>query len=103
MTRNISSRKAINQLGEFGFEQAIDFISEYSPNADLYFKQLDIERFILFNHYNKNKSEELQGFNCWLSTYKSKSYIGKIPAIEIESIKSTFNFEGDWALIAEFL
>ena len=96
-------KKAIDQLEEFGFLKALDRIGEYSKNSILFFKQIDEQRFILFHYYNRQHAIEHQGFNCWISTYDWPEFIGKVPAIEKESVKESFDFKEDWKLIAEFL
>ena len=103
MSRKISIEEAIGQLEDYGFEKRVDQIGEYSPDTDLYIRKIDIERYIVLNHYNKSKNEELQGFDCWIGTYRFENYIGKIPAIEMEEVKIAFDFAEDWKLIAEHL
>ncbi|MEM6321449.1 MAG: hypothetical protein AAF960_27575 [Bacteroidota bacterium] len=103
---NVLSSKiseSIEQLEERGFEKTIDSIAEYSPNADLYFKQVNSKQYIIFNHYNKSKRQELQGFDCWLSTYQSKNDIGKKKAIHTKDIQLTFDFVEDWQLLTDYL
>lgn len=102
MQKVIKIGKAINQLKERGFKKTVDSISEYSNNADLYFRSIDHKRFIVFNHYNKTKKEDLQGFDCWISTYSSEGDIGKKPANEVQCIRLTFDFEDDWMLLSEY-
>ncbi len=103
MSKNSKIRNAIIQLEERGFEKTIDSISEYSTNADLYFRQIDDDRFVIFNHYNKMKKEKLQGFDCWISTYKSKNEIGKKPTSNTEDVRLTFDFSEDWKLLSDYL
>jgi hypothetical protein len=103
MSNNITIDEALLQLEEFGFEKRVDTIAEYSQNADLYIRKIDEERYIILHHFNKNKHEELQGFDCWISTYRFDNHIGRIPAIEMEEVKKSFDFVGDWKLIAKHL
>lgn len=103
MTDKEFIKAAIDQLEEFHFLKTIDRIAEYSANADIYYKQIDEQRFIIFHHFNKNKLELTQGFDCWISTYEREIYIGKLPAIEMETVKTTFDFREDWKLIKPFL
>ena len=95
-------KESINQLEQKGFEKTIDSISEYSSNADLYFRRVKNNRFVVFNHYNKTEKENLQGFDCWLSTYESKKEIGKIPALNTEAVKLSFDFSKDWELLSDY-
>ncbi len=103
MPNVIDIDQALWQLEEFGFEKRVDTIAEYSQNADLYIRKIDTERYIVLHHFNKNKHEELQGFDCWISTYRFENHIGKIPAIEMEEVKRSFDFGNDWKLIARHL
>ena len=103
MPRNITIEEALHQLEEFGFEKRFDAIGEYSTHADLYIRKIDTERYIVLQHYNKAKNEGLQGFDCWISTYRFENYIGKFPAIEMEEVKQSFDFADDWKLIAKYL
>jgi len=101
MTNKEFIDKAIDQLEEFGFLKTLDHIAEYSVEADIYYKQIDEQRFIVFHHYRKNETE--QSFDCWISTYEREIFIGKIHAIEMEGVKDSFDFKDDWKLIAPFL
>ena len=95
MPNKITTEQALDQLEEFGFEKRFDRIGEYSHNADLYIRKIDTERYIELHHFNKTKHEELQGFDCWISTYRFENYIGKFPAIEMEEVKRSFDFGKD--------
>lgn len=99
----MTASEAIQQLEDFGFRKATDFIGEYTKGAALYFLELDIEEYIVFHHRNPDKSEDLQALDCWLGTYKFTEFIGKVPAIELETIKRDFDFEKDWKLLAKYL
>ena len=103
MIKTIKMKEAIIQLENRGFQKSVDTISEYSPNADLYYRQIDENRFIIFNHYNKKKKEMLQGFDCWISEYKSASEIGKKKALKTEDVKLTFDFQNDWQLLSSYI
>jgi len=103
MKKRLKIKDAIYQLEEQGFEKTLDSISEYSTNADLYFRGIGNNRYIVFNHYNKTKREDLQGFDCWISKYKSKNEIGKKKAIKTDDIRLSFDFEEDWKLLTSHL
>lgn len=103
MSRNIKIRDAINQLEERGFRKTVDSVSEYSINADLYFRKIDTDRYVIFNHYNKTKKEDLQGFDCWISKYNSENEIGKKSALNTEDVRLTFDFSKDWKLLSDYL
>ena len=103
MFQKITIENAIDQLEEYGFEKRVNLIGEYSPGSDLYIRKIDTERYIVLNHFNKTKNEASQGFDCWIGTYRFENHIGKIPAIEIEEVKKSFDFADDWKLIARHL
>ena len=65
------------QFEKQGFEKTIDSISDYSTNADLYFRKIEDNYYIVFNNSNKTKREDLQGFDCLISKYNLSSEIGK--------------------------
>lgn len=93
----------IAKLQSYGFKKTNDIIGEYSKDADLYFRKIDNQKYIVFNHYNKNRKEHLQGFDCWISTYKSENDIGKSNAMQTDEVRLGFQLERDWDLIAQYL
>lgn len=95
--------KLIRELTHNGFFKTVDMLSEYSKDADLYYRSIGDQQFIVFNHYNKNKKVQLQGFDCWVSKYKNESEIGKVKALHIEEIRLGFQFARDWELIDKYL
>jgi hypothetical protein len=95
--------KLITDLSNSGFSKTVDTLNEYSTNADLYFRSIGNQQFIVFNHYNKKSKDHFQGFDCWLSNYKDQSEIGKIKALQIEEIRLGFQFSRDWELITKYL
>lgn len=99
MKKRPKIKEVIQQLEVQGFEKTIDSISEYSPKADLYFRGIGNNRYVVFNRYNKTKREDLQGFDCWISEYNSKNEIGSKKAIVTEGIRLSFDFEEDWKLL----
>lgn len=100
-TNNTSN--LIAKLSIYGFKKTEDIIGEYSKNADLYFRKIANQRYIVFNHFNKKRKEDLQGLDCWISTYKSENEIGKSKAIQIDDVRLGFQMERDWNLIAHYL
>ncbi len=103
MPRKITTTQAIHQLEEFGFTKRADTLGEYAPNADIYIRKIDTERYIVISHYHQKKTEELQAFDCWIGTYRFEYHIGRVAAIEIEEVKLDFDFAGDWKLIKKHL
>lgn len=95
--------KLITELSNSGFSKMVDTLNEYSINADLYFRSVGNQQYIVFNHYNKKGKDNLQGFDCWLSKYKKQSEIGKTKASKIEEIRLGFQFSRDWKLIDKYL
>lgn len=102
MMRTVKIKEAIIQLENRGFQKSVDTISEYSSNADLYYRQIDENRFIIFNHYNKKKKEMLQGFDCWISKYESVNDMRKKKALVTEDVKLSFDFKDDWQLLSTY-
>lgn len=91
------------ELKRYGFSETVDSINEYSIEADLYYRSIGGKRYLVFNHYNKKRKADLQGFDCWISTYNSENEIGKKKAIQIEDVRLSFQVERDWHLIASLL
>jgi hypothetical protein len=89
----------INLLLSNNFEKTKDKITSFSKNADLYFREISFEHYILLskhsifndesiynendkkyfivlNHHNKYLPYESQGFDLWLCVYDDKLDIG---------------------------
>ncbi|HRK82945.1 MAG TPA: hypothetical protein PLZ12_15985 [Saprospiraceae bacterium] len=93
----------IAELERQGFSKTVDSNNDYSTEADLYYRYIGDNRYIVFNHYNKNSKYDLQGFDCRISTYNSENEIGKKEAIQIEGVLRSFQVKRDWNLIAGLL
>ena len=93
----------ISTLISNGFSKTDNPINDYSKNADLYYKKINKGEYIVFNHYNKNLKEHLQGFDCWISVYKNETNIGKIKVTDYTEIRLSFQISRDWNLIAQHL
>lgn len=90
----------IVQLENRGYSKSLDIHGEYLKGSDLYYKRITDGAYIVFNHYNKDKKEYLQGFDCWMSYFDSKPEIGKSKAISSDVIKLSFDFKEDWFLLS---
>lgn len=93
----------IAELERHGFSKTVDSNNDYSTEADLYYRYIGDNRYIVFNHYNKNSKYDLQGFDCRISTYNSEKEIGEKEAIQIEGVLRSFQVKRDWNLIAGLL
>tara|TARA_R110000868_G_scaffold296383_1_gene556679 strand:+ start:539 stop:865 length:327 start_codon:yes stop_codon:yes gene_type:complete len=89
----------IEQLENRAYKKSLDNAGQYLKGSELYSKKISDNVYIVFNHYNKGKKEYLQGFDCWISTYKSENEIGKSKANLNDVIKLSFDFEEDWLLL----
>jgi hypothetical protein len=90
----------LTQLENRGYKKSSDVLGEYHKRADLYSKKVRDGVYVVFSHYNKDKKEYLQGFDCWLSIFNSKPEIGKSKALSTDAIRLSFDFKGDWILLA---
>lgn len=93
---------SLRTLRELNFVQAKDIHGEYSKDADLYFRHIGYNKYLVLNHFNKKRPAHLQGFDCWISTYHSMDDIGRKRAITIDQVRLTFDFERDWHLISQY-
>ncbi len=92
----------IRTLRELSFAQTEDVIGQYSKAADLYYRHVGHNKYLVLNHFNKKYDPFLQGFDCWISTYHSVHDIGKKRAITNDDVRLSFNFERDWHLISQY-
>lgn len=95
--------ETISFLLKEGFTRTTDEICQYSRNADLYYKKIGLEKYVVFNHYNKDKKEEFQGFDVWVSKYKSDKAIGKEKHNGNDSVVLSFKLERDKTLILKII
>lgn len=93
----------IDTLESYGFTKTLDKIGEYSSDADLYYRKIDANRYLIFNHYAKKHRAEFQGFDCWIGTYNSADEIGVKKAQGIEQVRLSFQIERDWPLVSNYL
>jgi hypothetical protein len=100
---NVNISSLIYELNQNGFLKTVDSINEYSNDADLYYRKIDSHQYLIFNHYNKKHKANLQGFDCWVSTYKLEMEIGKKKAIQTNSVQLSFQIDRDWGLITQYL
>ena len=102
MTRKELISDTLAYFERQGFSKTIDAISEYSPNADLYYRKIGGSKYIVINHFNKKQRFDLQGFDCWLSEYSTESEIGKKSALKIDSIVLSFRLDQDQTLLESY-
>ena len=82
-----------------GFSNRIDENDDFSQNAMLYYRKLKSGKYIVVNHFNRNRKVELQGFDSWLCEYVSGEEPGIGSPISIESIKLGIKLPQDKNLI----
>tara|TARA_R110000868_G_scaffold357780_2_gene619301 strand:- start:558 stop:893 length:336 start_codon:yes stop_codon:yes gene_type:complete len=92
-------RNTILDLENRGYSKSVDAIGEYLKGADLYYKKVFDNNYVVFTHYNKDKKEWLQGFDCWISLYNSNKDIGRLKALSSDHIILSFDFNKDWTLV----
>jgi len=95
-------KRILESLRKWKFENTVDSIGSFSKDADLYFKHIDQNDFIVFNHFNKHRIL-LSGFDAWKAKFSHANQIGKKLPIAIEEIKLSFEIDRDLKLVTPFL
>ena len=99
----INVTEIITHLLEAGFKKTVDKGSYLTTDADLYFKHVTANQYMIFTHYNHDQHIRLQGFDYWFCEFNSEREIGqKRPKQKLNSILS-FQFYRDWKNIQELL
>ena len=96
---NFSVQQLIKRFQDCNFSSAIE---EYYPNNKLYFKKINENKFLVFNHFNA-KEKGMDGFDCWISEYRNAKQIGLVkPSKKSISVKLSFKIERDFDLVKEY-
>ena len=93
----------LSKLNDNGFIRKTDIIGEYNKDSDIYIRKISQNKFIIFVHFNKKRRFEIQGFDCYISSYDSEKEIEKEIAIQKTSIPFNINLETDWNLMDSYL
>jgi hypothetical protein len=90
----------ISKLESIGFSKTKDRINAHT---NLYFRQIDEGRFLVFRHFYTNRKIASQMFDCWTGNYPAESEIGKTRATQVIDVRIDFQIDRDWDLIAPYL
>ncbi|MGN6640083.1 MAG: hypothetical protein ACTHJ8_14335 [Mucilaginibacter sp.] len=99
-------RYQINQvlvmLSANSFKQVKDEKGTVGQGQMLYYRQTAEKQFLLFSHHNPGH-KSLDGFDCWLGSFRDEKQIGQIQTDNLEDIRLSFNMDRDYELIAPYL
>ena len=90
-------------MSSWMFRKVSDDLNEYSKNADLYWIPVQGRKYLVINHYNRKRKIALQGFDLWLSEYRSDNDIGKEKAISTKSLKLCFKYPEHKNILEDYL
>lgn len=87
-----------------GFKQTDDVGGTIGKGMVLYYRQLQGNQFLLFSHHNAgHKNPFVDGFDCWLASFRNEKQIGLRPTGSLKDIRLSFKYERDFALVAPYL
>ncbi len=89
----------LNKFKEWNFCQSIDT----KTHTPLYYKKIDKNKYLIFNHYNFESKKNTDGFDCWIASYKNEKQIGKTIPTEIKDLRFSFDLEKDFELIKKYI
>jgi hypothetical protein len=92
----------LSKLEEWKFDKTIDIASSITPNAPLYYKKVDEDKYLVFIHYN-SKSNTNDGFDCWIATFAKTGHIGNKKPLALQQVRLSFNLERDFELIKKYI
>jgi hypothetical protein len=99
-------RYQINQilamLSTQSFKQVEDEKGTVGKGQMLYYRETAENQFFLFSHHNPGH-KSLDGFDCWLGSFRSEKQIGQIQTENLQDIRLSFNLDRDYQLIAPYL
>ena len=93
-------------LAKYKFTRTIDTAGNFSRMAPIYFKEVSLGTYLVFNHYNVKEKHLYQGFDCWLAEYKLSNMLEDInqkTLISKRQLKANFKLHRDFGLVAKFL
>lgn len=66
-------------------------------------KKIDNNKFLIFSHYNADKKEDFDGFDCWLAHFENEKQIVVVRPRALQDIVLNFNLERDYKLIKNYV
>lgn len=100
--RESNTENLLTKFDEWKFKTTIDSIGTFCRNNPLYYKKIEHNKYLIFNHFNlKNKTND--GFDSWIATYTSEKHIGEKEPLRIEDIQLSFRLDRDYELIEKYL
>jgi hypothetical protein len=96
------AKQLLLKFDEWGLKKTIDTIGAICKDNILYYKKINNNKYLIFNHFN-SKDNTNDGFDCKILTYDNESHVGsKLPSSK-ELIKESFQLDRDFQLIAEYI
>lgn len=92
-------------LKKYRFNRTVDTAANFSRMSPIYYRQIGLNDYLVFNHYNVNESHLYQGFDCWVAKYEVSMVedINQKKLIKRSLIKTNFKMPIDFKLIAHYL
>lgn len=82
-----------------GYANQVDEDHDFSLNAMLYFRKTKSGKYVVINHFNRNKKIEFQGFDSWLCEYYETEEPGRWAPKTISEIKLGLKLPDDLRLL----
>lgn len=95
-----NTTQLLTKFEEWGFSKTIDSVD--SDKTPLYYKKIDVDKYIIFRHYCFEKPKQ-DGFDCSISIFAEEHLIGKKPSVEVQDVKLGFIYERDTYLISKHI
>ncbi len=93
----------LSKFREWNLKKVIDTKSSICTNAPLYYKNIDVNKYLIFSHFNAESKNNIDGFDCWIASFKNENQIGKNKPTQIEDICLSFNLSDDLKLINDYI
>ena len=92
----------LGELKDWGFKKTIDKRGVYCDGSDLYYKNIGVNEYLIFCHYNAKQIHE-SDFDVYTAIYKSAEMIGSEKPIKFEEIIPSYIHPRDFHLIKSFI
>lgn len=100
--KKMELNEQLDKFNSWNFKKSVDVIGTYCKGDDLYFKKIENNKYLVFNHYNAKKIM-VSGFDCWISTYSNESQIGNEEPINNKGVQLSFHLNRDFDLIKNYV
>ncbi len=95
--------QTIDQFLSWGFKKTVDKNSSLCTGSDIYYKQIEENKYLIFCHYNPETKKDIDGFDCYLAEFRSESGIGLTKPIREKDLKLTFHLDQHFHLIKQYI